>query len=389
MAPANDSRTKVRGPRTRPAGRSAGFLCAVLALVLVAPHAASASVSSAPDSTVQVNGKVFAIAQVGDRTIIAGQFTAAGGQARDNVAAILADGSLDQTFDPRSDGPVYALAGSADGSRIVLGGAFTQVDGAARANLAAVDATGELVTSWQADTAGQSPDVKSLAIHGERVYVGGKFAGIDGAPRRKLAAVDLASGDVILPFRPQPNGGVFEVVTSPDGTKVYAGGGFTSLGGLPRSNGAAELSADSGVPTAFDPSTGGGRVITVALSRDGSQFYFSTSNNTLFRYDPAASNEPVWAIKTSGDTQAIGVSETEVYIGGHFSQITTYKVKRAYFASLYPADGTLTPWDPKAEGGKMGVWAIELTESQLLTGGVFKKFDGVFQKGFARFSGTP
>jgi WD40 repeat protein len=328
--------------------------------------------------------------QVGDNTIIGGTFTAVGGKTRGNVAAVDAAGVV-TSFSPSTNGRVWAVAASEDGGTIFLGGTFTQVNGEPRANLAAVSAaTGELLPSWQADTTGTTPDVKSLEVDGDRLYVAGRYGGIDGTTRKRLAAVSVSTGEVVTAFRPRADRTVNEIALSVDGDILYAGGGFTTLGGQPRQMAGAVFTA-TGDATSFAPTETGGNVVTVALSADGSRFFYSTDNNTLFAYDPAVSNNPAWQIKTSGNVQAIAASGTDLYIGGHFSQIVTDKVKRYYFASLNPNTGGLLEWDPLATGGAMGVWAllIDRTHNKLHAGGVFSAFNGIPQRGYARFSGAP
>jgi hypothetical protein len=377
--------------RIHPAARRRGatLTIATAFVVAAAAQAAFASVSTTTDATPRVNGPVYAIAQVGDLTVIGGDFTTVGGKARLHAAAIRADGTLDPTFDPAPDGIVRAVAGSADGTTVFLGGRFANAGGAARANLAAVDAaTGTALPAWQADTTGGSPGVAALATAGARLYVGGTFSGIDGTARASMVALDATAGDVVTSFRSRANAGVRAIRVSPDGTKVYAGGAFSKIGGADRPWGAAELLASTGDATAFDPSVGGDLAITVGLSPDGTHFYFSSPSNYLYAYD-LASNTPVWVRKTSGDTQAIAVSPTEIYIGGHFSQVIDFKIKRTFLASLRPADGTVTDWDPEPLGGDNGVWAITLTPTALLAGGTFTTVGGVERVRFARFPGTP
>jgi len=158
---------------------------AALALTLLAPGSAFATVSVTPDDTDTVaGGGVYALAQAGERTYIGGLFTGVGGEPRSNVAAITADGTVDGQFNPGTNGKVMAVAASADGSTIFLGGLFTEAGGVPRANLAAVDAvTGVALAEWQADTTGTYPEVASLAVLGDRLYVGGRFTGIDGTTR--------------------------------------------------------------------------------------------------------------------------------------------------------------------------------------------------------------
>ncbi len=357
---------------------------AVAALLVPGPPA-SATVSLTPDVTGKVVGGVYGMAQAGDRTFIGGLFTGVGGTPRSNVAAIKADGKVDTAFNPGANGKVKAVAASEDGTVIFLGGMFTEAGGAPRANLAAVDAvTGAALASWTADTAGTTPDVASLAVDGDRLYVGGRFTGIDGTARKRLVVIDIPTGNLVPSFRPAPNKGVTEVVVSPDGT-VYAGGAFTMLGGQPR-NSAGSVNPATGTATAFSPTGNGGNVVTVGLSPDGGRFFYGTENNTLFAYTPATSNAPIWSIKTSGNTQAIADSGDEMWIGGHFSQIVTGHIARPFIASIDPVDGSVNAWNPECYGGKMGVWALLLEGTHLHVGGVFSGFDGVSQRGYARFT---
>lgn len=368
-------------------GRRAAVAALAVALVAL-PQPAGASVSETTDVTPRVNGPVYAIAQVGDLTIIGGDFTMVGGKPRPYAAAIRADGTLDPTFNPSPDGIVRALAGSADGTTVYLGGRFATAGGEARANLAAVDAvSGAAVPTWQADTTGASPGVSALATHSDRLYVGGTFSGIDGTARASMVALDTA-GDLVTTFRSRANAGVKAIRVSPDGTKVYAAGAFSKIGGADRPWGFGEILASTGDATGFNPTEGGDLALTLGLSPDGSRVYFSSPNNYVFAYEVGAST-PTWVRKTSGDTQAITPSATEVYIGGHFSQIVTYKIKRTFLASLNPDDGTVTDWDPEPLGGTMGVWAITATPTALLVGGTFTTVGGVERVRFARFPGTP
>lgn len=344
-----------------------------------------AAPSAVAADTADVDGTVYAMAQVGDRTIIGGDFTEVGGEPRRNAAAILADGRVDPTFAPEPDGIVFAVAAAEDGSRVFLGGEFTSAGGAARQGLAAVDpSTGAAVESWTADT---NDLVYALAVKGHRLYVGGKYTFIGGHHRRRLAWVDVSTAAVDLKFSPGATWTVRAITVSPDGSKVYAVGGFKEIGRAPR-DGAAEVNATDGRATAFDP-TNGGFAIAVALTPDGSRMFFSTASNYLYAYEPSSSNEPVWTVKSGGDTQGIAATDAEVYFGGHFGQLNTYKLKRSRIASVHVADGTPTDWDPNITQSHMGVWAVNLTSDSVLIGGDFKRIGNEWHRGFARFPGSP
>jgi hypothetical protein len=358
---------------------------AVAATLSVAPGASASTGSDPQNNTAEVVGVVYSSVQVGDRTIIGGNFTTVGGLPRANVAAIRADGTVDPAFDPSTDGIVYALAASDDGTKVFLGGGFTTVGGLAHGRLAAVDpVTGALITSWK--TATNSNLVRALATASNRLYVGGSFSRIGGKDINRLAAVNQTTGVVDATFAPRPNNTVRAVGVSPDGQSVYAGGPFSVIAGAARP-GIAELSS-TGAATSFAP-TDGGVVIALDPVPDGSRVFFSTTNNRTWAYDPAVSNTPAYRVRTSGDVQAIEATDDEVYIGGHFSGLPEAKLERKTLASFHPGDGTATSWNPGTSNINFGVWTITAAADSLAIGGDFGRVAGERHPGFARFLGAP
>ena len=84
------------------------------------------------------NGTVHAVAlQADGKVIIGGAFTTYGGVARNRVARLNADGSLDTTFDPGTgaNGTVHGLVLLSSG-QLVIGGTFTSYAGVARSYIA-------------------------------------------------------------------------------------------------------------------------------------------------------------------------------------------------------------------------------------------------------------
>lgn len=360
-----------------------------VALVVALPGVAYAGVSAVPDSTASVDGRVHGIGKVGSSVVIGGVFSRAGSRARSNVAKILPDGTVDPVFVANTDGEVAAVAASEDGSTVFLGGTFTSVNGVPRANLAAVDATtGAVREGWQADTGGAYPDVRALEVNGNLLYVAGRYVGIDGTRRKRLSAVTVDTGQLHKPFNPRADRGVNEIALTPDRSTLYIAGSITRLGGVPRAA-AGSVDAQTGAVTTFAPTGTGGNAVTGALSPDGTRFFYGTGNNTVFAYEPATSNNPVWERKASGNTQAIAVAENEMWIGGHFTGFKGIREKHTSLASLDPATGAVNAWNPQVTGGDMGVWALLLDGPHLHAGGVFSAFDGVQQRGYARFTGTP
>ncbi len=280
--------------RARAAHSLTGALSAgLLALTLGVQGSAHASVSPTPTKTAGLSGIAVYDLTVLDsgRVILVGNYTKIGALVRTDVGALLPTGKPDPGFEASTNGDVRAVAASEDGSRIFIGGTFTEVNGEPRQNLAAIDAvTGALVPDWQADTTGTVPMVKSLAVHDDRLYVAGKFTGIDGTAKQKLAALNVTTGNLVT-WNTGINGNVNEVRVSPDGATVWVGGSFTRIKGVDRRYFAA-IDAVSGLATSFDRGADGGYVITVAVSGDGSTVYASTENNTIFAYEPCRVQRP-------------------------------------------------------------------------------------------------
>ena len=136
------------------------------------------------------------------------------------------------------------------GNTVYVGGQFTTATSptgqtVGRANLAAFDATtGALRTTFVANTNGV---VRSLASDGSRLFVGGSFTTIGGQSRSRLAAVDLNTGAVSGTWVSNSNSHVYAL--SVGGGRLYAGGSFSSIGGASRSRIAA-LSLTNGTAVA-------------------------------------------------------------------------------------------------------------------------------------------
>jgi PKD repeat protein len=173
-------------------------------------------VTAAADAlpTVQINGVAWSQAVVGNTVYVAGAFTsarpagAAAGTSETPRANLLAydirTGALITSFAPVLNGQALVVTASPDGSRIYIGGDFTTVNGQARKRVAALDtATGALVSTWKPSISSQ---VKAIAATNDTVYLGGTITGVGSVARTKLAAVTAATG-ALLPWAPVPGPG--------------------------------------------------------------------------------------------------------------------------------------------------------------------------------------
>ena len=131
---------------------------------------------------------------------------------------------------------------------------------------------------------------------------------------------------MITSFAPNPNAQVRTITASPDGSRIYVGGDFTSIAGATRSRIAAFTTANSALVGNFTPSVGyhvydisvrgngtAARCTSGATSRNvGSQYRGRlaafNSTGTLLSWAPDASDREVWAVQVSPDGSQVAVA---------------------------------------------------------------------------------
>jgi hypothetical protein len=321
---------------------------------------------------------VRALVVEGGRIHVGGRFTTVnGGIARNNLAAFeLANGvntgQVDAAWDPDvTGGTAIVSALATDGSLIYAGGVFTTVNGATGRNgLAAFPiadgiSTGT-ATAWDPDLGGGLALAWDIEVDGSTVYVGGSFTTVNAGAtaRNNLAAVDAATGLADAAWDPDITGGSLPAVQAlaVDGSRLYAGGKFTTVnGGVARNNLAAFELANGvnagAVDAAWDPG--------VSILSDG--------------------------------VRALHVAISKLYVGGNFTTVSG--VTRNSAAALSLADGAspavLDSWDPSMSGAHLSgptsmtsVYSIISSASGLLVGGDFTEVGSVAHDSLVGFAST-
>lgn len=235
---------------------------------------------------------VFDLARQPDgKILVAGQFTSMNGVGRSGIARLNADGSVDPTFNhgAGTNDTVYAVALQPDG-KVVIGGSFTAVNGVAREYLARLNADGSLDTTFTgpnfADTTGWW--VQSLALQPDgKILVGGDFYFSGTFYKASLCRV-TATGSLDSAFsgifagadRDDYLPAVMSILVQGDG-KIVIAGDFTSFNDRAR-GGVARLAVNGAVETAFAP-TSDGECHALLQQPDGKILVggtFSVFNNT-------------------------------------------------------------------------------------------------------------
>ena len=211
-------------------------------------------------SAIQSDGKI----------VIGGSFTSVNGVARNRIARLNADGSLDQSFDPGSgtSGTVFTSVVQADG-KVIVGGYFTTASGVIRSCIVRLNADGSLDQSFDPGS-GMNNTVLTSAVQADgKIIVGGSFTTVNGVVRNRIARLN-ADGSLDQSFDPGSgmNNAVYTSVVQADG-KVIVGGDFTTASGVMR-NRVARLNSDGSLDSSFNPGSGANNyVYTSAIQSDG------------------------------------------------------------------------------------------------------------------------
>jgi hypothetical protein len=304
-----------------------------------------------PVFNIDCNNAVLCLLLGGDGSLYAGgEFTAIASSPRMNIAKLdPLTGVPDPGFNPGAGAWVYALALDAS-QNLYVGGLFTMIDSVSRPHLAKINAlNGAIDATFNA--AGADSPVYSLALDGKgNIYAGGSFLNIGGLSRNLIAKLDAVSGNGDTAFNATAVGTTVTTVALDGAGNIYAGGVFSTIGGISRNNiamlsastGAADgtfnITADNAVNTLITDGSGdiyaGGNFGTIGGQAMGFLVkIFMTAGNIDTTFAPQPDNQ-VNALCFSPD-------RTTLYVGGSFTSI--YGIPRSNFAAIHMISGIATP----------------------------------------------
>ncbi len=279
------------------------------------------------------------VVQPDGRILLAGDFTVVNGVARNRLARLRANGTLDTSFNVGA-GPnstVHELVIEPDGD-ILVGGAFSQFDGQSRAYLTRLYNDGSIDTDFNASL-NSTAHALSLMADG-KVVIGGSFTTVNGQVRNRVARLN-GNGSLDTSFDPAegPNSTVQDLAIQPDG-KIVIGGHFGAVNSIGYTY-IARLNADGLVDNSFG-STANNVVYCVALQPDGKILAggeFTTVGgqtfNRLARLQANGSPDPSFEVGVGANAavQAVVVQpDGNIVIGGNFTQFAG--LSRTYLARV-------------------------------------------------------
>ncbi len=332
------------------------------------PNFQAVALALQPDGKVLLGGYFTTLKSNGASTAV----------ARNHVARVNADGSLDTVFDPNASSYVTTIAVQPDG-KVLLGGLFTtlQPNGAAtttaRSGIARVNSDGTLDSSaFDPEVAGGG--VNSIALQSDgKIIIGGDFlqlrpnGALFSSTRNHLARLN-SDGTVDSGFDPNADGSISVVVLRPDGSvliggiftslqpsgSIMVGGAFANVDGIVAAN-LTLLNSDGTINSTFLPNPNGA-VYALILKPDGSTLVggaFTTisgaARTSLARYLTDNTLDPVFAPSVNGTVNALALqSDGRLILGGAFTSVGG--AAHSYLARLN-ADNTVdTSFSPSVNG---------------------------------------
>jgi hypothetical protein len=348
------------------------------------------------------DSSIHALAVSGPRLYAGGWFGSYNGTTRRRIAALdTTTAALDTTFVPPGTGfnsVVNSLATS--GALVYAGGSFTTYNGTARNRIAALNATtAALDTTFVPPGTGLNDTVQAVVVSGAVVYAGGSFTNYNGTARNRIAALNATTAALDPTFVPPGTGfndGVSALAVS--GTRLYAGGYFTNYNGTTRRRIAALDTTTAALDVTFDAGNGfNSNVNSLAIS--GTRVYAGghfTTYAAATRPGIAALDSTTAALDTTfvppgtgfnGHVSTLAISGTRIYVGGEF---TSYNgASRGRIAALDATTAALdTTFVPPGTGFSHGVRAVVVSGGLLYAGGAFNFYNGVSRNSIAALNAT-
>jgi len=338
------------------------------------------------------------VVQADNKVLIGGRFATFNGTSANGIARLNSDGSLDNTFlygtGISAFSEVKAIAIQAD-LQILIGGSFTKYNGITAAGICRLNVDGTLDGTFTASAS----TVNTINIQSDnRIIIGGPFSSVNSTTVYAVARLET-NGNLDTGFNPRvtgPASTVYALAIQGDG-KMIAGGTLPTYGGLAK-NRMWRLNSDSSLDTSFNQNTGANDEIyaTTIQSDDkiliGGMFtlYNGTERYHIARLNADGTLDPTFdpGTGTNGPVYSIVVQpDGKILLGGAFSVFNG--TARSCIVRLN-ADGSLDPtFNPGV--GINGVYVRKIllqSDGKIILGGNFQQYNNAGYNGIVRITST-
>ena len=196
--------------------------------------------------------------------------------------------------------------------------------------------------------------VWSQVVVGNTVYVTGSFTkarppgvapgGTGEVAAQHLFAYDITTGNRVTTFKHSLNAQGRVITASPDGSRVFVGGDFTTVNGIARGHVASFVTATGALDTTFAKA------------------------------------------KVSSTVRALAASPTTLYMGGSFGSVNG--AARKGLGAVNSRDGAVLSWAPKINSGSVQSMVLTPDSSRVVVGGSFTTLNGTAAYGMGSLSAS-
>ena len=333
--------------------------------------------------SVQADGKI----------LIGGNFTTYNGTAINRIARLNSDGTLDASFvvGVGADNTVTEILLQADG-KIIIGGTFLNYSGTAQNRITRLNTDGSIDAGFTIGT-GFNNAVSSLAIQPDgKIIVGGGFTNYNGTARNRIIRLNTnGTLDASFLIGTGSNGSVNTIMIQPDG-KLALGGTFTTYNGTARSR-VARINTDGTLDASFNPGTGANSTIeALAIQADGKLLaagavtvYNTSVVNYLTRLNSNGTKDVVFNPGNSANNviNDIGIqSNGKILIAGTFTSYNGVAITRLARLNV---DGSLDASFNPGTGANSTINAIAIqNDGKIIIAGAFTNYGGTARNYIAR-----
>lgn len=331
------------------------------------------------------------LTQNNGKAILCGRIVLYNNVRRIGMARALADGTLDDTFNPipGANGPILTFTRQVDG-KMVIAGNFTEINGRKYRSIARLQADGNIDPNFMVGVGVNSGDIQASAIQSDgKILLGGSFIGFNNIGRSRIVRLNPdGSVDTTFVIGNGPNNAVTAIAIQSDG-KILVGGAFfsfsgTSVGRLIR------LLPNGSMDTSFNIGTGvDGSVSTIAIQTDGKILIggaFSGFNgvwrNNIARLNANGSMDMTFNPNTTSSVGANSIirhihlqSDGKMIISGSF---TSYNGTSRNRIARVNANGSLdASFNPGSGANSSVLSSIALANGKVLLTGQFTSYNGI------------